>query len=510
MPSPSTGSRIAAIPPSGSALIDPLLGPTRWASGSLTFSFPDYLSTWSVDPGSGYGNEYSGREPWAYAFSPLSSYDRPLFVEALGKWSAVANISFTQVADAQDSVGDIRAAYTEQADKSRATAWAYFPAQTANGGDIWFKASGVTGTDIWTPGSAANFAVIHEIGHALGLKHPFEGYPSLPYGWDSQSYTVMSYSAMANNPASAFSFNPTTPMLLDILALQHIYGANWTSAAGNTTHRYTDATTYHETVWDAGGNDTIIYDGWLESWIDMNPGQGSTIGNRVSLNSNFSFPQTIKNVWLAYGVSIESATGGWGSDNITGNSLNNTLTGRTGDDYLNGGDGIDTAVFSGTRSQYTFQRNGTTIYLNGPDGRDTLVDVERLHIGSTKIALDLNGNAGQAYRLYQAAFNRSPDVAGLGYQINALDTGLKLSQVAANFIASPEFQQTYGHLNNQLFVTQLYRNVLHREPDSAGLAYHQKGLEVGRVRADVLAQFSESPENQAALVGLIQNGIVYV
>jgi serralysin len=84
-----------------------------------------------------------------------------------------------------------------------------------------------------------------------------------------------------------------------------------------------------------------------------------------------------------------------------------------------------------------------------------------------------------------------------------------LSQVAANFVASPEFAAKYGSLDDAQFVTLLYENALHREPDVAGLAFHVANLEGGMSRADVLVAFSESPENQAALIGaMIMGGIL--
>jgi len=41
----------------------------------------------------------------------------------------------------------------------------------------------------------------------------------------------------------------------------------------------------------------------------------------------------------------------------------------------------------------------------GADGTDTLINVERLQFSDAKVAIDTSGNAGQAYRLYQAAVN---------------------------------------------------------------------------------------------------------
>jgi serralysin len=104
-----------------------------------------------------------------------------------------------------------------------------------------------------------------------------------------------------------------------------------------------------------------------------------------------------------------------------------------------------------------------------------------------------------------------PDLGGMGYQMHALDMGFSLSQVAAAFIASPEFQAKYGNVDNTQFITLLYQNVLDRAPDSGGLQFHLQELEVwGLSRADVLTNFSESPENQANVIGAIQNGILYV
>ncbi len=147
---------------------------------------------------------------------------------------------------------------------------------------------------------------------------------------------------------------------------------------------------------------------------------------------------------------------------------------------------------------------------DGDEGTDTLTGIERLQFADGYMAMDTSGNGGQAYRLYQAAFDRTPDAGGLGFQMRELDTGRALAQVAQNFINSPEFNARYGQLDNAAFVAQLYANVLDRAPDASGLAFHVGNLATGaNTRANVLVGFSESPENQAALIGVIQAGMFY-
>ncbi|HEY8050219.1 MAG TPA: hypothetical protein VIE63_13670, partial [Ramlibacter sp.] len=99
-----------------------------------------------------------------------------------------------------------------------------------------------------------------------------------------------------------------------------------------------------------------------------------------------------------------------GNDTITGNSANNRFQGYGGNDTINGGAGTDTAVFSGTHTDYHFTQAGSALTVTGPDGTDQLNSVERLQFDDGNLAFDFNGTAGEAYRLYQAAFNRVPDV----------------------------------------------------------------------------------------------------
>lgn len=98
--------------------------------------------------------------------------------------------------------------------------------------------------------------------------------------------------------------------------------------------------------------------------------------------------------------------------------------------------------------------------------------VERISFDDISLALDIEGITGQAYRIYQAAFDRTPDLEGLGYWISEMDKGMSVEGVSNSFIYSQEFQGLYGtNPTNEAFVTLLYNNVLNRDPDTGGMGY---------------------------------------
>ena len=201
------------------------------------------------------------------------------------------------------------------------------------------------------------------------------------------------------------------------------------------------------------------------------------------------------------------------SDLSFGNiSFDETITGSVGNDVLNGGAGIDTAVYVGKRSNYTLIKGASTYNITdktGVDGADTLTNIERLQFSDRTVALDISGTAGQAYRVYQAAFNRTPDNGGLKYWIGLMDGGVSLPTVSSAFIASAEFKALYGvNPTNEVFISKLYDNVLHRAPDIGGYNYWVGLLNTNKIdNISTLINFSESPENQAGVIGVIQNGI---
>ena len=205
----TTPTTNAGLPASyGSLIPDPAPWAYQWglATGqpvALSYSFPGITASWASD--------YSTLNENA-TYSALNTMEMAAVRSALGAWSSVANITFTEVADTATDVGQFRFAWT-QAANGGASAWAYFPSNyCASGGDVWLSsqnmgASRGVATD-WLPGANAHETLIHEIGHALGLKHPSEGsLKNLPAAEDTQKYTVMSYN---DHPSSLF-LDVTTP-----------------------------------------------------------------------------------------------------------------------------------------------------------------------------------------------------------------------------------------------------------------------------------------------------------
>ena len=154
---------------------------------------------------------------------------------------------------------------------------------------------------------------------------------------------------------------------------------------------------------------------------------------------------------------------------------------------------------------------GYTMTANsGADGQDSLVGIERIRFADANVAIDIDGVGGQAYRLYQAAYDRAPDTAGVGFWMAKMDQGVSFSAVAAAFLDQPEFVSLYGaNSTNTTFVGKLYQHVLHRPLDQAGADFWVGQLDRGTARGEVLKGFSESHENVAQLVGTIQNGFQY-
>ena len=335
-------------------------------------------------------------------------------------------------------------------------------------------------------------------------------------------------------------------MVYDIAALQYLYGANMSHNSGNNTYFYKPDTPFIETIWDAGGTDTLDFSNFSKaSTISLIGGEYSTIGFDVDWSMS-------NNLGIAFNATIENASGGAGSDNITGNPSGNILKGNAGDDTIRGkegndqlhgdggndflygdggndtifadggsdtiqgGAGLDTIKYALSQANYTLAvgESSSTLREISTGTNDSLSTVERVVFSDKAVALDIGSGevGGSCYRIYKAAFNRTPDEGGLGYWIGQMDLGKTLVEVSAGFIDSDEFRASYGtNPSNGEFLTKVYNNVLGRDPDSGGYDWwvDQLANNPEKTWDKVMADFSEGTENQANVLELIGNGVQY-
>jgi hypothetical protein len=190
---------------------------------------------------------------------------------------------------------------------------------------------------------------------------------------DTHQYTVMSYFDESNTTTS-WGFHPETLMLLDVHALQQIYGANYSTRSGNTVYGFNSnaGDVYNFAlnddpalcIWDGGGIDTINLSGYGTSQtISLIAGTFSNVGGLVG------------NVSIALGAVIENAVGGSAGDTIilSGDSVDNQVNGNSGSDHV--------YVSYNSGSGYTLQAGSTAsnLVMLGAAGTDTLLSCEFVH-----------------------------------------------------------------------------------------------------------------------------------
>ncbi|CAH0134282.1 M10 family metallopeptidase [Pseudomonas brassicacearum] len=396
MPSPLGYSSISYARLTGSTQVNSLLYGTYWAGNTSTGAFTTSLTYSFMTMSSYFASDYSSENEYEAGYV-LSSAQKNGIVSALGTWSSVANIKFQQVSETASNVGDLRFGGYLNMDGDTA-AWGYFPGNTPSAGDVWLGP--VTNNPAPAKGTYDYLVFMHEIGHALGLKHPFSPSASnstvLSAQYDDVRYTIMSYN-------TAYAYEPTTPMLLDIAAIQSLYGANTQWQTGNNTYSWAVGQSVFETIWDAGGNDTIDASNQLAAVrINLNEGQFSKIGQTfLKLDTQTAFNEGLA---IAYGAKIENAVGSANDDTLIGNALANLLNGRAGKDTMIGGTGNDTYIVDniGDRVQESSTLASEIDTVISSVNYTLGANIETLTLGSTAnlngagntLNNRINGNAG--------------------------------------------------------------------------------------------------------------------
>lgn len=379
----------------GSDFVDGVISGLAWSGGKLTYAFPDSKNDYHYnhEPNVGFG-EVSSKVKAAAQFILDKDYG-----SKANDGFSLEGFTKLKITHGSDSGATLRYAETSYDKIHQPTAHGYFPTKAEKGGDVWFGPTSNHYSNA-VQGTYEFATVIHETGHALGLKHGHSfdfGQPKIPDQWDSLEYSVMTYKSYPYADPTAgygnerFGF-PQTFMMADIAALQHMYGANFNVNSGSTTYEWkpNSANTWvngkvalhpggdniFATIWDGGGHDKYDLSAYKSNlYVDLRPGAYSVFkasqladldafsgaGVHVARGNIFNALQYNNDKRSL----IEDAVGGSGNDLLWGNDTKNRLVGSAGNDRLGGLQGYDTLV--GGAGKDTF------IFKHGWD-RDTIAD----------------------------------------------------------------------------------------------------------------------------------------
>ncbi|PRY26753.1 serralysin [Aliiruegeria haliotis] len=377
--------------------IDSLIGPEKWASKLIKYSF---VKANTDRPGYGDGPQtFNGSKNRADTQAPLTNGEKAMVRKALDMWDDYGQMRFRAVPDSNDDPGQLR--FARGAINAPADAW--LPGDLARDGDVTFNTAN-RGAEK-QPGEYRFTAVtLHEVGHAIGLSHPHqrrgEG-KALDPSKDSVEYSVMSYrSYRGEDLAASTGYTvargdyPETPMINDIAAIQYLYGPRWSTNKGDTVYRFDPSeATIFRTIWDGGGTDTYDASAYGSAvklylgpgfWSSFKKSQLAVLdpGGRGAADDTLA-RGSVANAELYNGNTrsmIENAIGGRGNDKIFGNWIDNTLEGRRGMDTMDGLAGHDRLIGGagrdrmdgGTGNDY-LRGEGQKDRMTGNAGRDDFV-----------------------------------------------------------------------------------------------------------------------------------------
>jgi hypothetical protein len=444
-------------------------------------------------------------------FMAFSAAQQKTVRDLLSKLQEQTGITFREMAG---STGDIRLGINQQADTRGYSFIPDFFRGKAQAGDVWLD---VESAAVMNPGQEGYYALLHELGHALGLQHPLgesdtTGAVVLLDRFASLSSTVM----IERSSAQTGGLWPSWFGSFDMQALRFLYG-NKSVSTGADRYMVADlASKSYSVILDDGGDDTLdASTSGSGVTLDLRPGWLSSVGADAGgepLRHNLS---------LGVGTVIETAVGSPYDDLIIGSDAPNRLQGNGGSDILDGNGGLDWAIFKGGRAGWILEPLPGTAnwFVSARDGISGAAEVrrmERVRFDDKAVALDLtkNDNAGKALLLIGAVLGRDATLskaALLGQVIDLFDQGFTMQQLAGAVMRLPIWGGVLTPTNSPEDVAR-YLLKLNKgaEPTAAEVATAAQAIS-GQVQGNYLATLALTDANVAKidLVGLATTGFEY-
>jgi hypothetical protein len=400
--------------------------------------------------------------------------------------------------------GDIRFGINQQTETRGYSFVPDFFRGQAKAGDVWID---VESAALMNPGQEGYYALLHELGHALGLQHPLGEADTSGATVLLNRFASLSNSVMLERSASETGgVWPTWFGALDMQALRFLYGSR-SVATGSDRYMLSDLGSQgFFSVLDDGGDDTFdASTAPLGVSLDLRPGWLSSVGISAAgepLRNNLS---------VGVGVNIENAIGSVHDDLIVGTDGPNRLQGHGGSDMLDGGGGVDWAIFKGGRSGWAVEAvsDGVSWFVSARDGVNGMAElrrVERVRFDDKAIALDMGktDSGGQALLLIGAVLGKDLAMSKatlIGQVIDLFDQGLTMMQLAGALMRLPIWGGVLTPTNSSEDIARhLLRINKGAEPTAAEVAAGALTINT-QAQGTLLSSLAQNDAN-VALIGL--------
>ena len=129
-----------------------------------------------------------------------------------------------------------------------------------------------------------------------------------------------------------------------------------------------------------------LLEAFLPSMVHYEARLSSTFDGVFQMQFNPNEPYTHKSQYL-----VQATLTGSNNASILGNNSDNLLRGNVADNTLDGGVGFDTAIYCWARIEYTVEAEGDHHIVRGPDGTDTLLNIEQIYFADGTVDLASGG-----------------------------------------------------------------------------------------------------------------------